>query len=52
MSRTDQLRMRGKLQAASLLLRLAHFIAPARMAWWAGTPLAGFLRRLARDLTR
>lgn len=51
-TRADQLRMRGRLYAASLLVRLAHVVAPARMEWWVGTPVAQALRRLAQDLTR
>ena len=52
LARSETLRMRRRLAAASLLMRLAHLVAPARMGWWIGTPVARYLRRLARDLTR
>jgi hypothetical protein len=51
-ARTDKIRLRRRLYAASLLVRLAHVIAPARMGWWVGTPVARALRRLAQRLTR
>ena len=51
-ARTDKIRLRRRLYAASLLIRLAHVVAPARMAWWVGTPVAQALRRLAQNLTR
>jgi hypothetical protein len=51
-ARTDLIRLRRRLYAASLLVRLAHVIAPARMVWWVGTPVAQALRRLAQKLTR
>jgi hypothetical protein len=51
-ARTDQIRLRRRLYAASLLIRLARVIAPVRMAWWVGTPLAQALRRFAQKLTR
>ena len=51
-TRADQIRMRRRLYAASLLVRLAHVVAPARMDWWVGTPVAQALRRLAQNLTR
>jgi hypothetical protein len=51
-ARSDRIRMRRRPAVASLLVRLAHAVAPAREAWSVRTLLARFLRRLARNLTR
>jgi hypothetical protein len=52
LTRADHDRTRQKLFVASLLLKLALVLAPRRMEWWLGTPVAQWLRGLAQRITR
>jgi hypothetical protein len=52
LTRADQARTRQRLMVASLLIKLAEVLAPRRMEWWVGTPVAQWLRRLAQRITQ
>jgi hypothetical protein len=52
LTRADQARTRQRLFVASLLIKLAQVLAPRRMEWWVGTPVAQRLRRLAQRTTQ
>ena len=43
---------RASQARTSLLIKVAQVLAPRRMEWWVGTPVAQWLRRLAQRITR
>jgi hypothetical protein len=52
LTRADYVRTRRGLLVASILVKLAHVLAPRCMEWWLGTPVAQWLRTLAQRMTR